>query len=500
MTHDGNAAAALLARNLEVRPDKTAYVFGAKEPSYRSLARDAARMAHLLTTRGVVPGDRVALALEDSPAFVTAFLGTILAGGVATAMNTTLTAEEYVPILEDCGARLVCADPEHPAASAAGDRLIPCARTGPDLAGLPDSFQAVPRAADDLAFMLFSSGSTGRPKGVPHRQGDCFVPAETWGRPILGLDENSRIFSASKLYFAYGLESSLLINLSVGATALLFPDKPGPYELFEAIGSFRPTHFFCVPTLYNLMLRALEPGMDLSSLKVCFSAGEALPAALFEEWRRAAGLDLVDGIGSTEACNVFLSNRPGSARPGTSGLPVPGYEARIVDQDGRDLPPGQAGDLLVRGPGIAPYYWNRPDKTRETMLPDGWLHTGDVYVRDADGYYSHQGRSDDMIKAGAHWVAPMRVEDALRRHPAVHECAVAACKVEGLDRPCAFVVPVAGTEPGPALVRELRAHAAKLLPGYMCPVRVEFRRDLPKTPTGKIQRFRLRAEAAGKTN
>jgi benzoate-CoA ligase len=351
--------------------------------------------------------------------------------------------------------------------------------------------------------MLYSSGSTGRPKGVPHAAADFLGPAAPWGTEILGVTADDVLFSASKMSFAYGLMSSLTLPLFFGATGVLFPGKPGPYELFECIARHRPSLFFCVPTLYSMMLRALEPGApgcDLSSLRLCYSAGEALPAGLCREWKLQTGVEILDGIGSTEAFNLFLSNRPGSVRCGTSGEALPGFEARLVSDGGDgqspEVPDGTPGNLLIRGPGLSRAYWERPDKTAETMLPGGWLATGDVYVRE-EGVYTHQGRSDDMMKVGAHWVSPVQVENALRLHPAVAECAVAGLRVEGLLRPCAHVVLKENAqEQGQAraqLGAEILHSARALLPLYMCPVRVQFHNDLPKTPTGKIQRFRLRS-------
>jgi len=275
---------------------------------------------------------------------------------------------------------------------------------------------------------------------------------------------------------------------------VLFPAKPGPYELLAAIARHRPTLFFCVPTLYNLMLRAYEPGgadMDLSSLRLCDSAGEALPESLCRQWAQATGLEILDGIGSTEACNVFISNRPGAARCGASGVVVPGYEARLVDDAGQPVPEGAPGNLQVRGAGIFEGYWNRPEKTREAMLPGGWLATGDVYVCE-DGVYSHRGRSDDMLKVGAYWVSPVQVEEGVRTHPAVLDCAVAGLTVEGLVRPCAHVLLRPGFMAGQKLAAEILRHARTVLPPQCCPVRVKFLDELPKTATGKVQRFRLR--------
>jgi len=500
MSEHANIAARLLNRNRNRCPHKAAYLCGDDTLTHLALAAEAARFANLLRGRGVMPGDRVLLVLPDSFAAVKAFLGTMLLSACPTPVSTLLSAEEYAFVLADSGARaLICAE-ESPALDAARavpgvDCVLPCGLDGPwGLADFSTGFEAAPPSPDGPGFMLYSSGSTGRPKGVPHAQADLLVPGKGWGGLVLGVRADDVIFSASKLSFAYGLESSVSLPLDAGATAVLMPGKPGPYELFETIARHRPSLFFCVPTLYSMLLRAYEPNAaetDLSSVRLCFSAGEALPEGLCRQWTRATGVEILDGIGSTEACNLFISNRPGQALCGSSGQVVPGYEARLVDDDGEGVSDGTPGNLHVRGEGICSAYWNRPGKTAETMLADGWLATGDVYVRDK-GFYFHKGRSDDMLKIGAHWVSPVQVEEALREHPAVLDCAVAALAVEGLVRPCAHVVPRPGFEAGPKLAAELLRFARRSLPPPQCPVRVVLVDELPKTATGKVQRFRLR--------
>jgi benzoate-CoA ligase len=487
-----NAAWELLKPNLERRPDKAAYLFGDRIITYRGLWQGACRFAGVLRRAGVEPGDRVVMVLPDTPALVFAYLGSMLCGAVATPVGTALAAEDYGFILGDSGAKILLTRPEHPAARAADPAAVLfCGDDGPsDLSSYPGEFPPHLGDPDRLGFMLYTSGSTGRPKGVPHSQADVLVPAATWGA-VLQLTENDLVFSASKMYFAYGLLASLLLTLPAGAAAVLYPDKPGAYELYEIIAKYRPSVFFGVPTLYNLMVRAYDETVCLDSLRLCYSAGEALPPVLFEEWKRLAGLETLDGIGSTEACNVFISNRPGRARPGTSGEVVPGFTAKLVDDAGLAVAPGTPGNLLVRGGSMAKAYWKLPDKTRETMSGDGFVRTGDVYV-EQDGFYAHQGRSDDMIKAGAHWVSPVRIEETLLTHPAVAEAAVAGMRAQGLELPCAFVVLKSGVNASPALAGELRRFVKDRLPVHMCPARVEFAASLPKTPTGKIQRFKLR--------
>lgn len=500
-----NAAAILLERNLERHPDKTAFLCGERSLCYRELERASRRFAQLLRERGVAPGERVLLLLPDGPAFPVAFLGCLLAGVTAVIAGTALTREQFEHILSDSASRLLVTDPRLPSPlplEQSRVALLTCdeedsfpAPRSPD--GEPDAHRA---EEDGIAYMQYSSGSTGVPKGIPHRHRDLLIPCDLVGREILGLSDRDRIFSVSKFSFAYGLINSLAFPLFFGATAIIHPGKPDPASVLGIFSERRPTIFFSVPTIYSqLILSCTANHLDVP-LRVCYSAGEALPAALFEEWRRLTGLEIVDGIGSTEMTYVYISNRPGRARPGSTGQPVPGYALRLVDDDGADVPSGVDGNLLVKGPTMTPCYWNLPDRSAETLLPDGFCRTGDVFV-ERDGFYFHRGRSDDMIKAGAHWVSPLPVEEALLSHPAVAECAVAAVTAGALVKPGAFVILAPGTVRTPGLMRELRKHLLERIPEYMCPVRFTFVEDLPRTATGKIQRFRLRdtGKAGGKT-
>lgn len=500
MAEQANIAARLLDRNRERCPHKAAYLCDEDVLTHLALATEAARFANLLRGRGVEPGDRVVLALPDSFAAVKAFLGAMLLSACPTPVSTMLSREDFAFVLADSAASALISTEDSPAMLAAKDAsglkcALPCGPDGPwGLAGFSSEFEALPPHPEAPGFMLYSSGSTGRPKGVPHAQADLLEPTKGWGTEVLGVRAEDILFSASKLSFAYGLMSSISLPLAAGATAVLLSGKPGPCELFSAIARHRPSLFFCVPTLYNMLLRCFDPGKadsDLSSLRLCYSAGEALPEALCRQWMLNTGIEILDGIGSTEAFNLFLSNRPGQVRCGSSGTLVPGFEARIVDETGASVPDGAPGDLRIRGAGTCRAYWKRPEKTAETMLPDGWLVTGDVYARE-DGVYWHRGRSDDMMKVGAYFVSPVQVEEGLRGHPAVLDCAVAALAVEGLTRPCAHVVLRPGFAAGPKLAAELLRYARQVLPLQQCPVRVSFVDDLPKTATGKVQRFRLR--------
>lgn len=491
-----NAAVELLERNLARHPDKTAYFCGERSISYRELDEECRRFALLLQEKGLTPGDRALIVLPDTFAFPVAFLGCLLAGVTAVAASTSLREEDFAHMLEDSGARLLVthADLSAPRAAAAG-------RVDTILCGEDGSFRCPARsgagldpyrpAGDDFAFMLYSSGSTGKPKGIPHRHQDLILPCELVGSAILGITADDVIFSVSKFSFAYGLINSLAFPLYFGATAIIHPGKPDPCSILKIIRNRMPSIFFSVPTIYSLIIISCTAPELALPMRICYSAGEALPAAIFEEWLRLTGLELIDGIGSSEMSYVYISNRPGQARPGSAGQPVPGYSVRLVDDNGNDVPSGTEGNLLVRGCTMAPFYWNLRGKSAGTMLPDGFCRTGDVFV-ERDGFYYHRGRSDDMIKAGAHWISPGPVEDALLSHPAVAECAVAAVSAGALLKPGAFVILAPGTVQTPGLVRELRQHLLARIPEYMCPARFRFVEDLPRTATGKIQRFRLR--------
>ncbi|MBI4803713.1 MAG: benzoate-CoA ligase family protein [Desulfovibrio sp.] len=493
MDDTGNAACALLNGPGVASPGKPAYVFGESVLTYGHLRERSLRFASYLDSLGILPGERVILVLPDTPAFVVAFLGSLLAGVCPVPVNSFLKTSDYSFVLEDSGARSIFTLEGHAAALAATPDCpaVLCEDQGPpNLDRFSSNFSPRPANRNHPGFMLFSSGSTGRPKGVPHSHKDLLIPSATWGA-VLGLTHADVILSSSKLFFAYGLLASLALPLAVGATTVLFPGKPGPYDVFDLMRKHRPTAFFGVPTLYNVMIRAFESDMKDSIPGLCFSAGEALPAVLHEEWARITGVEILDGIGSTEAFNVFISNRRGCLRPGSTGQVVPGYETRLVDDAGKDVAGSSKGHLLIRGESLLQSYWNRPDKTRETILDDGWVRTGDVFT-EQDGWFTHQGRSDDMLKSGGQWVSPVQVEEALLRHPTVAECAVAARKMNGLDVICAFVVPAPGTKPDKSVELKWRRYLKETLPEHMCPACFECVAELPKTATGKVQRFVLR--------
>ena len=503
MGHDlkpvtSNAAMELLAGNLEHHPDKIAYFCAGRELTYRELDRGCRRFARLLQLQGITPQERVLVALPDSLAFPIVFLGCIRAGVVAVAVTPSLCEEELAYIIDDCDARILVTlgEPSDPRTTLDGRvKVLICDDQGLlEDAGTCDDFgTSYQPLVDDFAYMLYSSGSTGRPKGVPHLHTSLLLPCDLTGKGVLGITGDDVIFSTSKFSFAYGLINSLAFPLRFGATAILHPGKPDPLALLDIIHRHRPSIFFSVPAIYTqIVLSCAEPELKLP-MRLCCSAGEALPAPLFEEWQRLTGLEILDGIGSTEMAYHFISNLPGQAVPGSAGRLVPGYRARLVDDEGNEVPAGSEGNLLIGGPTSTPCYWHLPEKSAGTILTDGFIKSGDIFV-ERDGFYYFRGRGDDMIKSDACWVSPFVVEDALASHPAVAECAVAAVTVGTFNRPGAFVVLTRGTEHSPALVRELRSHVMARLPDYMCPVRFRFMAELPRTSTGKIQRFKLREQ------
>ena len=500
-----NVAVPLIDRHeAEGRADTIAFRTVNTDVSYGQLTANVNRCGNVLRSLGAGAGDRVVMVVKDCPEFVYLFWGAIKAGLVPVPVNTLLRANDYQYMIDDSGCALVAYSPEYagavePALAAVQQRPVAVRTDGDDKAltahmrAASSHLEPAFATADDACFWLYSSGSTGRPKGAVHRHRDIVVTCVYYAVETLGMNANDVCFSAAKLFFAYGLGNAMTFPLWVGASAVLSDQRPSPDMTFDLIERFKPTLYFGVPTLYAAQLRALASARrDLSSLRACVSAGEALPADIFRRWHNMTGLTILDGIGSTELLHIFISNRLDDYKPGTSGRLVPGYEARIVDEDGRSTPTGEVGRLLIKGASSAACYWNNPEKTAETIHGE-WIHTGDMYLQDEAGYYTYCGRSDDMLKVGGIWCSPVEIENRLIEHPQVLEAAVVGrADDDELIKPEAYIVLNHASDASEALVAELLDHCQTGLARYKYPRWINFVDELPKTATGKIQRFKLR--------
>ena len=506
-----NAADDLIGRNLAAgRHDKPAFIDDAGAYTYADVDRRASQFANVLRKLGIDIEQRILLCLHDSIDFPSAFLGALRAGVLPVAVNTLLTQGDYEYMLADSRARIaVVSAPLLPLFVPLLPKLPLLRRIlvsgekveGPDslailMSDAGASFESASTTCDDPCFWLYSSGSTGAPKGTVHVHSSMIQTAELYARPVLGIKESDVVFSAAKLFFAYGLGNGLSFPMAVGATAVLMAERPTPAAVFTRLRRHRPTIFYGVPTLYAAMLAHPElPPRDASSLRRCVSAGEALPEEIGKRWSTHFGVDILDGIGSTEMLHIFLSNRPGDVRYGTTGKPVPGYQLRIVDDHGAPAPPGQTGELQIEGPTSAAAYWNNREKSRATFQGI-WTRSGDKYSQNADGYFVYAGRSDDMLKVGGLYVSPIEVEASLISHESVLEAAVVGREDDDrLTKPMAFVVLKPGCAATAELTESLKAHVKSQLAPYKYPRWFAFVDELPKTATGKIQRFKLRALA-----
>lgn len=497
---------------IDDRRERCAVLFDGRAITYAELRDETLRAGEILRALGIAPGDRVALLLADSPEFIASFVAIISLGAMAVPINLALRPEHQLFILSDCGACAAILEgsiaselfEESTVLSNLKNVIVVRGNETPDITGVSvQHFEPAERRptndpfpddrpADTDAFILYTSGSTGEPKGAVHTPADIFYTNETFCQEVLQLRAGDRLFSSSRLPFAYGLGNGFTFPLLNGYTTVLCKEKPAPDVVSQVFRDYRPTIFFGVPVVYSMLLeRHREVALDTSSLRLCISAGEALPAHLGQEWENTFGVQVLDGIGSTEMLHMFMSNHDGAVRYGSSGKLLQGYEARLIDHEGVATPIGEQGNLWIRGASSASRYWNREESSARTFV-DGWVRTGDLYARDEQGFWWHMGRSDDCFKASGQWVSPVEVEGVLIRIDGIRAAAV----VEGRDADrlscvCAFVVMADGYDSA-AAEDDLRALCETALPRFKQPRRYIFMKELPYTATGKVQRFKLR--------
>jgi 4-hydroxybenzoate-CoA ligase len=515
-----NAAAEFVDANLaRGLGDKVAFTDGERSITYAQLRGRSFAVAAALRALGLRPESRLALLMPDTVDYPPVFWGALRAGIVAVPFNTFLPPDQYAYMLADSRASAIVTSallvqtilpvldraPHLRSIVLAGASAVDTAAFGGRAVHLLDELLAhaapgsvtAATVADEVAFWLYTSGSTGEPKAVKHVHASLMATAKLFGQGVLGIRADDVVFSAAKLFFAYGLGNAMSFPMSVGASAVLLPDRPTPERVLEVMRRHRPTIFYGVPSLYAALLanKGLGRGAGSDRLRLCVSAGEALPAQIATRWRDVVGVDILDGIGATEMLQTYLSNRPGDVRYGLTGKPVPGYDAKIIDENGAEVADGQMGELVVRGPSAGEGYWNQRAKTHRTFVGE-WVHTGDRFRRDADGYYHYCGRTDDMFKVSGMWVSPFDVEAALVSHEAVAEAAVIGVRdADGLTKPKAFVVLRNGYAADARLFENLQAHVKERAGAWKYPRWIDVRTDLPRTSTGKIQRFRLRDQA-----
>lgn len=505
-----NAASDMVDRNVAVgRGGKPAFIDAGGTLTYGALAARCNQMGNLLMAFGIARETRIAVLMLDTNDYPSVFWGAIKAGVVPVLLNTLLNSEQYAQMLADCRAKaLFVSAALLPAVQpilgrlpflthvfvSGGETPAFALDLRTELDAQPADFEVADTCPDETAFWLYSSGSTGMPKGVRHIHSSMMETARLYGQGVLGIREDDVCFSAAKLFFAYGLGNGMSFPMAVGATTVLLAERPTPESVMRTLKTHRPTLFFGVPTLYAAMLASPQAQRENGSdrLRLCVSAGEALPAEVGKTWKSRFGIDILDGVGSTEMLHIYVSNRVDDIKYGTTGKPVPGYDIRLVDDAGMAVPDGDVGELLVKGPSASDGYWNQREKSRRTFEGE-WTRSGDKYTRDAEGYYTYQGRTDDMFKVSGIWVSPFEVESALIAHEAVLEAAVVPHEdADGLLKPKAFVVlkpgVVADANLAPALQEQVKSRAGP----WKYPRWIEFAESLPKTATGKIQRFKLR--------
>lgn len=502
----------ILERNLAQRANKVALLSYERELTFQQVANEVNQVGNALKKLDVRMGDYVGILSLDVPEWVTCFFATLKIGGIAIGMNTLLKPHEYEYMLRDSRARvLIVHEMLLPSIEPIRDNLeflkhvivIGQPQREGDMAygdwisGESTKLEAAPTHRDDFCSLNYSSGTTGAPKGILHAHKDYPLTSQLWGVDVLGLRESDRTFGAPKLFFTFGLGGVLIFPWYVGASVVLFHGPPRiATKMLEVIDKFKPTILYNAPTGYAAIMaqEGFNTDYDLSSLRLGVSAGEALPAPVWQRWKEKTGVDIIDGIGSTENFHIFISNRPGDIRPGSSGKPFDGYELKIVDDNGSEVPRGEIGNLLVKGETAALFYLHQYERSQKTFLGE-WLFTGDKYYVDEDGYYWHAGRSDDMMKVGGIWVSPVEVESTLISHPAVLECAVVAQEDQDtLIKPKAYIVLRQGRTGSDELTQELIDYCKQQMAAYKRPRWVEYVDELPKTATGKIQRFKLRSQ------
>jgi benzoate-CoA ligase len=500
-----NAADYFVDRHIrEGRENKIAVLCEDRNMTYGQLANEVNRFGNALLSFGMRMGDRVAMLMPDMEYYPVVFFGSVKVGAVPICLNTLMRPKDYLYFLNDSRARVLVVDDSLYANIEEIKEelkfleqivLINGTRSETETyadftASASDILEPAPTSPDDACFWLYSSGSTGKPKGTVHLQHDMLFSLETYGKQVLKVREDDVCFSAAKLFFAYGLGNGMYFPFGVGATTVLMPERPTPESVYRTIALHRPTLYFGVPTLYGAMLAADEGRMD--GVRLCVSAGEALPADIFHRWKKRFNLDILDGIGSTEIVHIYISNRQEDIRPGSTGKLVPGYEAKIVDDKLNEVPRGEIGTVWIKGDSIAACYWNKHAKTKQSMIGE-WFNTDDKFFMDEEGFFYYVGRSNDMLKVGGIWVSPIEVEACLIGHPAVLECAVVPGRdEEDLVKPCAYVVLNRGYSPSDPLEKEIKGYVKKELAHYKFPRWVYFVDELPKTATGKVKRFELK--------
>lgn len=507
-----NLGAFLLDRHLEEgHGEKVAIIYQDKKITYREIVEAANRLGNAFLKLGVEMENRVMFCLPDSPEFVFCYFGAMRIGAVPVPISTMATAQDYRYYLNDSRAKVLITTAElapkfeevRPEFKYLRHFIVigPAGKEQISFEALmnssPASLQIASTSKDDMAFWLYSSGTTGAPKGVVHLHHDMLYLIPPYAQEVLSLTEADVVFSLSKMYFSYGNNNSLVVPFFCGASVILEPEMPKPEKLLEVITKYKPTVFFGVPTSYKAMLDLIEnPNTeleyDLSSLRVCMSSGEALPKMIFDRWKEKFGLEILNQLGSTDVGSAYMATLPGRIKPGSNGCIISGFEAKLLDDYGSEVSPGEIGTLWVKSDGTTPFYWNKHDKSKECIKGE-WFDTGDKFYQDEEGFYWFMGRKDDLIKAGGIWLSPLEVEDILLEHPAVLECAVVgAPDQDNLEKPLAFVVLREGYEPSLELERELKDFVRSKTAHYKCPRQVRFMESLPRTASGKIQRFKLK--------